>query len=135
MIFVYLHIPYSLCEILQDCTKLLTPFGGSYVQQELAAVFKKIGDKQTCTTGLYELYRITQLHPQVPFWPDLFTLSCSSLGFLPSGNKKCELGFVNLEDIIFEPTQDASEQVDIFSQLQNASEAFRTYISEGIAQV
>jgi hypothetical protein len=42
---------------------------------------------------------------------------------------------VNLEDIIFEPAQDASEQVDIFSQLQNASEAFRTYISEGIAQV
>jgi hypothetical protein len=27
------------------------------------------------------------------------------------------------------------EQVDIFSQLQNASEAFRTYISDGIAQV
>lgn len=35
------------------------------VQQELAAVFKKIGDKQTCTIGLYELYRITQLYPQV----------------------------------------------------------------------
>ncbi len=113
----------------------MTPFAGSYVQQELAAVFKKIGDKQTCTTGLYELYRITRLHPQVPFWPDLFTLTCSSLGFFPSDNKKCELGFVNLEDIIFEPTQDASGQVDIFSQLQNASEAFRTYISEGIAQV
>jgi cytoskeleton-associated protein 5 len=61
----------------------------SQLKQELAAVFKKIGDKQTCTTGLYELYRITQLHPQV----------------------------------------------DIFSQLQNASEAFRTYISEGIAQM
>jgi cytoskeleton-associated protein 5 len=59
------------------------------LKQELAAVFKKIGDKQTCTIGLYELYRITQLYPQV----------------------------------------------DIFSQLQNASEAFRTYISDGIAQV
>jgi cytoskeleton-associated protein 5 len=34
-------------------------------QQELAAIFKKIGDKQTCTIGLYELYRITQLYPQV----------------------------------------------------------------------
>lgn len=34
-------------------------------QQELAAVFKKIGDKQTCTIGLYELYRITQLYPKV----------------------------------------------------------------------
>jgi cytoskeleton-associated protein 5 len=59
------------------------------LKQELAAVFKKIGDKQTCTIGLYELYRITQLYPQV----------------------------------------------DIFSQLQNASEAFRTYISDGIAQM
>ncbi len=111
----------------------MTPFGGSYVQQELAAVFKKIGDKQTCTTGLYELYRITQLHPQVlarSVHSNLFIFGFSSF-WLP----KCELGFVNLEDIIFERAQDASEQVDIFSQLQNASEAFRTYISEGIAQV
>eukprot|EP01018_Ginkgo_biloba_P025074 Gb_07660 [translate_table: standard] len=59
------------------------------LKQELAAVFKKIGDKQTCTIGLYELYRITQLYPQV----------------------------------------------DIFSQLQNASEAFRTYIRDGLAQM
>ncbi|XP_057847026.2 protein MOR1 isoform X2 [Cryptomeria japonica] len=59
------------------------------LKQELAAVFKKIGDKQTCTIGLYELYRITQLYPQV----------------------------------------------DIFSQLQNASEAFRTYIRDGLSQV
>nr|CAB3478665.1 unnamed protein product [Digitaria exilis] len=59
------------------------------LQQELAAVFKKIGDKQTCTIGLYELYRITQLYPKV----------------------------------------------DIFAQLQNASEAFRTYIRDGLAQV
>ncbi|ONM36948.1 Protein MOR1 [Zea mays] len=59
------------------------------LQQELAAVFKKIGDKQTCTIGFYELYRITQLYPKV----------------------------------------------DIFAQLQNASEAFRTYIRDGLAQV
>ncbi|AQK99729.1 Protein MOR1 [Zea mays] len=59
------------------------------LQQELAAIFKKIGDKQTCTIGLYELYRITQLYPKV----------------------------------------------DIFAQLQNASEAFRTYIRDGLAQV
>uniref|UniRef100_A0A7N1A6B8 TOG domain-containing protein n=1 Tax=Kalanchoe fedtschenkoi TaxID=63787 RepID=A0A7N1A6B8_KALFE len=59
------------------------------LKQELAAIFKKIGDKQTCTTGLYELYRITQLYPRV----------------------------------------------DIFSQLQNASEAFRTYIRDGLAQM
>ncbi|XP_022845669.1 protein MOR1-like [Olea europaea var. sylvestris] len=58
------------------------------LKQELAAIFKKIGDKQTCTIGLYELYRITQLYPQV----------------------------------------------DIFAQLQNASEAFRTYIRDGLAQ-
>ncbi|XP_020588721.1 protein MOR1 isoform X3 [Phalaenopsis equestris] len=57
--------------------------------KELAAVFKKIGDKQTCTIGLYELYRITQLYPKV----------------------------------------------DIFAQLQNASEAFRTYIRDGLAQM
>ena len=38
------------------------------LQQELGAVFKKIGDnKKTCTIGLYELYRITQLYPQVSF--------------------------------------------------------------------
>ncbi|KAI9124426.1 hypothetical protein K1719_004348 [Acacia pycnantha] len=59
------------------------------LKQELAAIFKKIGDKQTCTIGLFELYRITQLYPQV----------------------------------------------DIFSQLQNASEAFRTYIRDGLSQV
>ncbi|KAK1306094.1 Protein MOR1 [Acorus calamus] len=59
------------------------------LKQELAAVFKKIGDKQTCTIGLYELYRITQLYPKV----------------------------------------------DIFAQLQNASEAFRTYIRDGLAEM
>ncbi|KAI7999621.1 Protein MOR1 [Camellia lanceoleosa] len=59
------------------------------LKQELAAIFKKIGDKQTCTIGLYELYRITQLYPKV----------------------------------------------DIFSQLQNASEAFRTYIRDGLVQM
>jgi cytoskeleton-associated protein 5 len=59
------------------------------LQQELAAIFKKIGEKQTCTIGLYELYRITQLYPEV----------------------------------------------DIFDQLQNASEAFRTYIRDGLAQM
>ncbi|XP_078437424.1 ARM repeat superfamily protein [Wolffia australiana] len=59
------------------------------LKQELAAVFKKIGDKQTSSIGLYELYRITQLYPKV----------------------------------------------DIFSQLQNASEAFRTYIREGLVQM
>ncbi|KAL4563558.1 hypothetical protein LXL04_027601 [Taraxacum kok-saghyz] len=59
------------------------------LKQELSAIFKKIGDKQTCTIGLYELYRITQLYPKV----------------------------------------------DIFSQLQNASEAFRTYIRDGLAQM
>ncbi|KAJ1686606.1 hypothetical protein LUZ63_017996 [Rhynchospora breviuscula] len=59
------------------------------LKQELAAVFKKIGDKQTCTIGMYELYRITKLYPQV----------------------------------------------DIFAQLNNASEAFRTYIRDGLAQM
>ncbi|KAF9673107.1 hypothetical protein SADUNF_Sadunf11G0114300 [Salix dunnii] len=59
------------------------------LKQELAAIFKKIGDKQTCTIGLYELHRITQLYPEV----------------------------------------------DIFAQLQNASEAFRTYIRDGLAQM
>ncbi|KAL3627734.1 Protein MICROTUBULE ORGANIZATION 1 [Castilleja foliolosa] len=61
----------------------------SQLKQELAAIFKKIGDKQTCSIGLYELHRITQLYPQV----------------------------------------------DIFSQLQNASDAFRTYIRDGLAQM
>lgn len=59
------------------------------LKQELAAIFKKIGDKQTCSVGLFELHRITQMYPQV----------------------------------------------DIFSQLQNASEAFRTYIRDGLAQI
>ncbi|KAK1368575.1 Microtubule organization protein [Heracleum sosnowskyi] len=61
----------------------------SQLKQELAAIFKKIGEKQTCTIGLYELYKITQLYPKV----------------------------------------------DIFSQLQNASEAFRTYIRDGLSQM
>ncbi|CAI9280408.1 unnamed protein product [Lactuca saligna] len=34
------------------------------LKQELSAIFKKIGDNQTCSIGLYELYRITQLYPQ-----------------------------------------------------------------------
>nr|KYP53049.1 Cytoskeleton-associated protein 5 [Cajanus cajan] len=63
--------------------------GNGAGRQELAAIFKKIGEKQTCTIGLYELYRITQLYPKV----------------------------------------------DIFAQLQNASEAFRTYIRDGLAQM
>ncbi|OAY83553.1 protein MOR1 isoform X1 [Ananas comosus] len=66
-----------------------TQSADAQLKQELAAVFKKIGDKQTCTIGLYELYRITQLYPKV----------------------------------------------DIFAQLQNASEAFRTYIRDGLAQM
>ncbi|KAL7617284.1 hypothetical protein Lser_V15G03971 [Lactuca serriola] len=35
------------------------------LKHELSAIFKKIGDKQTCSIGLYELYRITQLYPHV----------------------------------------------------------------------
>ncbi|KAG6594399.1 Protein MOR1, partial [Cucurbita argyrosperma subsp. sororia] len=66
-----------------------TQSADAQLKQELAAIFKKIGDKQTCTIGLYELYRITQLYPKV----------------------------------------------DIFAQLQNASEAFRTYIRDGLAQM
>ncbi|URD81256.1 CLASP N terminal [Musa troglodytarum] len=76
--------------VLHELVKLRgTAIKGHLSMQELAAVFKKIGDKQTCTIGLYELYRITQLYPKV----------------------------------------------DIFSQLQNASEAFRTYIRDGLAQM
>ncbi|XP_022721245.1 protein MOR1-like isoform X3 [Durio zibethinus] len=67
----------------------VTNSADAQLKQELAAIFKKIGDKQTCTIGLYELYRITQLYPKV----------------------------------------------DIFAQLQNASEAFRTYIRDGLAQM
>ncbi|KAF3432700.1 hypothetical protein FNV43_RR23802 [Rhamnella rubrinervis] len=70
-------------------TSSATHSADSQLKQELAAIFKKIGDKQTCAIGLYELYRITQLYPKV----------------------------------------------DIFSQLQNASEAFRTYIRDGLAQM
>ncbi|XP_015878687.2 protein MOR1 isoform X1 [Ziziphus jujuba] len=70
-------------------TSSATHSADAQLKQELAAIFKKIGDKQTCTIGLYELYRITQLYPKV----------------------------------------------DIFSQLQNASEAFRTYIRDGLAQM
>ncbi|KAF8391377.1 hypothetical protein HHK36_023681 [Tetracentron sinense] len=34
------------------------------LQQELAAIFKKIGDKKICTIGLFELYHIIQLYPE-----------------------------------------------------------------------
>ncbi|KAK9681891.1 hypothetical protein RND81_10G035200 [Saponaria officinalis] len=70
-------------------TSSATHSADAQLKQELAAIFKKIGDKQTCSVGLYELYRITQLYPKV----------------------------------------------DIFAQLQNASEAFRTYIRDGLAQM
>ncbi|KAI3858266.1 hypothetical protein MKW98_021686 [Papaver atlanticum] len=56
------------------------------------AQLKKIGDKQTCTTGLYGLYRITQLYPIVHYR----SYTGSSL---------------------------------------NASNAFRTYIEEGFAEM
>ncbi|KAG9155040.1 hypothetical protein Leryth_019560 [Lithospermum erythrorhizon] len=72
-----------------NTTASATHSADAQLKQELAAIFKKIGDKQTCAIGLYELYRITQLYPTV----------------------------------------------DIFSQLQNASEAFRTYIRDGLAQM
>jgi len=52
-------------KILMRRFDMLFYLPGLYEQQELAAVFKKIGDKQTCTIGLYELYRITQLYPKV----------------------------------------------------------------------
>nr|DAD20876.1 TPA_asm: hypothetical protein HUJ06_022339 [Nelumbo nucifera] len=58
-------------------------------QAQLAAIFKKICDEQTCTIGLYGLHRITQIYPQV----------------------------------------------DLSAHLQNASEAFRTYIRDGLAQM
>lgn len=45
--------------------EVMLSYGFHVVQQELAAIFKKIGDKQTCAIGLYELYRITQLYPKV----------------------------------------------------------------------
>ncbi|XP_020695563.1 protein MOR1 isoform X2 [Dendrobium catenatum] len=76
-------------DAVSNNTTATTHSTDAQLKQELAAVFKKIGDKQTCTIGLYELYRITQLYPKV----------------------------------------------DIFAQLQNASEAFRTYIRDGLAQM
>lgn len=35
------------------------------LKQELGAIFKKIGDKQTSTIGLYDLYHITKSYPKV----------------------------------------------------------------------
>lgn len=35
------------------------------LKQELGAIFKKIGDKQTSTIGLYDLYHITKAYPKV----------------------------------------------------------------------
>lgn len=55
--WTYLSIPFRYWAYSHLCFLLS--------QQELAAIFKKIGDKQTCTIGLYELYRITQLYPKV----------------------------------------------------------------------
>lgn len=61
--YQYRACGYFFFTSLNYLTHYLTIFGCD--QQELAAVFKKIGDKQTCTIGLYELYRITQLYPKV----------------------------------------------------------------------
>lgn len=63
-IFVSWCISFALCYVNLSIGLLFTMIKK---QQELAAVFKKIGDKQTCTIGLYELYRITKLYPQVNF--------------------------------------------------------------------
>lgn len=91
----------------------------------MAAIFKKIGDKQTCSIGLYELYRITQLYPQVTFL------------YHPLGEMEFQtvfgIGKLIMAAIYFSFL--ISSQVDIFAQLQNASEAFRTYIRDGLAQV
>ncbi|XP_073061679.1 LOW QUALITY PROTEIN: protein MOR1-like [Primulina eburnea] len=98
IIYILSHSYYSLpYEFSLCCTCIVayvfTIFQYNFLMcvqhQELAAIFKKIGDKQTSSIGLYELYRITQLYPQV----------------------------------------------DIFAQLQNASDAFRTYIRDGLAQM
>ena len=61
----FLATHFFQAKILMRCFDTLFYLPGLYEQQELAAVFKKIGDKQTCTIGLYELYRITQLYPKV----------------------------------------------------------------------
>lgn len=94
-------------------------------------MFKKIGDKQTCTIGLYELYRITQLYPQVRSLCNVFsivvTVCLFTHNFFPVPS------FFNI--LLTTCMLILPYQVDIFSQLQNASEAFRTYISDGIAQV
>ena len=63
ILFIFpLHV--IACSYWLPLCYLFSPFL-DMKQQELAAVFKKIGDKQTCTIGLYELYRITQLYPKV----------------------------------------------------------------------
>ena len=99
-------------------------------QQELAAIFKKIGDKQTCSIGLYELYRITQLYPKVSS-----CLCYSSFRKWGCPVKQLVLMFCLRFQASLVHSSNGIFQVDIFAQLQNASEAFRTYIRDGLAQV
>nr|KAJ0223625.1 hypothetical protein LSAT_V11C200070690 [Lactuca sativa] len=55
----------SMVPVDMELLPIILAYIDHNLQQELSAIFKKIGDKQTCSIGLYELYRITQLYPQV----------------------------------------------------------------------
>ena len=147
----FLATHFFQAKILMRWFHMLFYLPGLYEQQELAAVFKKIGDKQTCTIGLYELYRITQLYPKVlsigyiqrMFKIALF-ISCEKCSWTSSvyiydfNHVQCIFRFelYNVLSFLFcSYLMDHHSQVDIFAQLQNASEAFRTYIRDGLAQV
>ncbi|GBG84830.1 hypothetical protein CBR_g39205 [Chara braunii] len=62
----------------------------STIKQELAMVFKKIGDKQTSTAGLYELYRLTQHYPQVDINAHLMSASEAFRMYIKDGLAKVE---------------------------------------------
>lgn len=48
-----------------------TPTPLKVLKNELAEIFKKIGDKATTTVGITELYRFTQDHPEIDISPHL----------------------------------------------------------------
>eukprot|EP00899_Mesostigma_viride_P007986 jgi/Mesvir1/17189/Mv07609-RA.2 len=60
------------------------------LKSELAAVFKKIGDKATTAAGLEELYRFTKVHPEIDISPHLSKTSEAFRLYIQRGLAKVE---------------------------------------------
>lgn len=65
------------------------------LKQELAAIFKKIGDKDSTSAGLEELYHFTQTNPAIDITPHLSKTSEAFRIYIKRGLEKVEQAFNN----------------------------------------